>query len=65
MRKNVKSTLILAFIYTLSISLGHAFDIDETVDDEIRKNYNPAQLINDVNIKDHALDSRTYFSLTI
>ena len=56
MKKNVQTTLILALLYTLSISFGHAFDIDETVDDEIRKNYNPTQLINDVNIKETALD---------
>ena len=37
---------------------GHAFDLDETVDDEIRKNYNPSKLTNDVgvnNIKDENL----------
>ena len=27
---------------------GHAFDLDETVDDDIRKNYNPSKLTNDV-----------------
>ena len=58
MRKNVKNTLILALLYTFSISLGHAFDIDETVDDEIRKNYNPSQLIQDVQGKDSALDKK-------
>lgn len=58
MRKNVKSTLILALVYIFSISLGHAFDLDETVDDEIRKNYNPTQLINDVSTKETALDKK-------
>lgn len=56
MRKNVKNTLIMALVYTALINCGHAFDIDETVDDEIRKNYNPTQLIDDVGIKDTALN---------
>ncbi len=55
MRKNVKNTLIIAFVYIIFANCGHAFDIDETVDDEIRKNYNPTQLINDVGIKESAL----------
>ena len=55
MRKNVKSTLIIALLYTIFANCGHAFDIDETVNDEIRKNYNPTQLINDVGIKETAL----------
>lgn len=46
-------TFLLLILLT---SKGHAFDIDETVDDEIRKNYNPTQLIQDVKIKNTALD---------
>ena len=56
MRKNVKNTLIIALVYTFLTNIGHAFDIDETVDDEIRKNYNPTQLIQDVKGKDSALE---------
>ncbi len=56
MRKNVKNTLIIASLYILFANQGHAFDIDMTVDDEIRKNYNPNQLINDVGKKDSALE---------
>lgn len=40
MKKVVKNTLILTICYILTINFGHAFDLDETVDDEIRKNYN-------------------------
>ena len=58
MRNNVVKTLVLSLLYILSISLGHAFDIDETVDDEIRKNYNPTQLIDDVSTKETALDKK-------
>lgn len=58
MRANVKNTLIIASLYMVFTCQGHAFDIDETVDDEIRKNYNPTQLIQDVNIKDTALEKK-------
>lgn len=56
MRNNVRNTLIIASLYTFLACQGHAFDIDETVDDEIRKNYNPTQLIQDVGIKPSALE---------
>lgn len=46
-------TFLLLILFA---SKGFAFDLDETVDDEIRKNYNPSQLIQDVKIKDTALD---------
>lgn len=36
----------------------YAFDLDETVDDEIRKNYNPTQLIEDVGITNSALNKK-------
>ena len=58
MRRIVGSTLIIASLYIASISSGHAFDIDETVDDEIRKNYNPSQLIQDVGGRNSALDKK-------
>lgn len=54
MRIDVKRTLILLAIYMLTPSFGHALDLDATVDDEIRKNYNPNQLIQDVNIKEES-----------
>lgn len=56
MRINVRSTLVIALLYTFAICQGHAFDLDATVDDEIRKNYNPTQLIQDVGIKNNALE---------
>lgn len=56
MKTIVKNTLIIALVYTLLINQGHAFDLDETVDDEIRKNYNPSKLVNDVGIKPNALE---------
>ena len=56
MRRNVKNTLIIALLYTIFVNSGHAFDLDATVDDEIRKNYNPTQLINDVGTKNSALN---------
>ena len=38
-------------------NFGHAFDLDETIDDEIRKNYNPTKLVDDTGIKkESALD---------
>ena len=56
MRKIVRKTLIIATLYISSINFGHAFNIDETIDDEIRKNYNPSQLVQDVNINNSALN---------
>lgn len=58
MKKNVKNTLIIASLYIIFTCQGHAFDIDATVDDEIRKNYNPSQLIEDVGGKDTALEKK-------
>ena len=53
---NVKKTLImLTFLFTMP-NFGHAFDIDATVDDEIRKNYNPTKLLEDTGIQDTALN---------
>ena len=58
MKKKITKTLLITSLYITSISIGHAFDIDATVDDEIRKNYNPNQLINDVGIKQSALEKK-------
>ena len=55
---NVKNTLILLILYLSITNFGHAFDIDETVDDEIRKKYNSSQLIEDVGIKNKALETK-------
>lgn len=56
MRRIVQKTLIITLLYISSIPLGHAFDIDETIDDEIRKNYNPTKLIQDTKTDNSALD---------
>ena len=56
MKKNVNKTLIIIFLSMLITNSGHALDLDATVDDEIRKNYNPNQLIEDVGIKESALE---------
>ena len=61
MKKKITKTLLITSLYITSISIGHAFDIDATVDDEIRKNYNPNQLINDVGIKQSALEKKDKF----
>jgi hypothetical protein len=58
MKRIVGSTLIITSLYIASICSGHAFDIDETVDDEIRKNYNPSQLIQDVGVSNSALNKK-------
>ena len=56
MKLNVKNTLIVIICYICMTNIGHAFDLDETVDDEIRKNYNPSKLVNDVDIQNSALE---------
>ena len=58
MKTIVKKTLIAVILACSCSNFGHAFDIDETVDDEIRKNYNPNQLIQDVGIKENALEKK-------
>lgn len=58
MRKNVKNTLIIASLYIIFTCQGHAFDIDATVDDEIRKNYNPNKLVEEVQGKETALEKK-------
>lgn len=56
MKIDVKNTLILIVLLLFLIEQGHAFDLDETVDDEIRKNYNPSKLVQDVGGKRSALE---------
>jgi len=58
MKKNVKRTLVLAILTTIFVNQGHAFDLDETVDDEIRKYYNPSKLVQDVGGKRSALEKK-------
>ena len=48
MKRIVGSTLIIASLYIASICDGHAFDVDETVDDEIRKNPHSVILLDDM-----------------
>ena len=53
---DVKKTLI-AIILSLSMTnFGHALEFDATIDDEIRKNYNPNKLVNDTGVNNSALD---------
>ena len=42
-----KNVVIACLIFIFSTNYVHAFDLDMTVDDEIRKNYNSSKLIND------------------
>lgn len=46
----LKKTLILLIIAMLYGLSAHAFDLDETVNDEIRKNYNDTKLIEDTGV---------------
>lgn len=56
MKKTVKLTLILTLLSMLTTNLGHALDLDASVDDEIRKNYNPNKLVEDSGINHSALE---------
>lgn len=49
---NFYSKILLFFLLfsMLGCNLGHAFDLDETVNDEIRKNYNDTKLIDDTGV---------------
>ena len=49
MKKNVFVTLFLLHFVTIPC---HAFDLDMTVDDEIRKNYNSSKLIKDTGMEE-------------
>ena len=55
MKTIVKNTLIALIFGFSTTNFGHAFDIDMTVDDEIRKNYNPTKLIQDLGTENSAL----------
>ena len=57
MKTVVKNTLIILILACSCSNFGHAFDIDETVDDEIRKNYN----INIIGVK---LNGKTNVTVT-
>lgn len=50
MKKYVLSTVLLSIIFVQNSVL--AFDLDMTVDDEIRKNYNSSKLIKDTHTED-------------
>ena len=54
--KNYKNSLrivtITLFLLILCTNHAFCFDLDTTVDDEIRKNYNPTKLMNDTNTID-------------
>ena len=56
MKINVKTTLFLICLMLSMTNVGHALDLDASVDDEIRKNYNPDKLINDVGLNTSALE---------
>ena len=65
MKLNVKNTLIISLLCLFTACSCHAFDIDETVDDDIRKNYNPNKLIEDTGLKNKALDKSMKESVSI
>ena len=45
----LRIVIITLFIVFLSFEHAHAFDLDMTVDDDIRKNYNSSKLVKDTN----------------
>ena len=42
-----KNAIIACLIFIMSTNFVQAFDLDMTVDDEIRKNYNSSKLVDD------------------
>ena len=56
MKTNVKNTLLAIVLMLSMTNIGHALDLDMTVDDEIRKNYNPDKLVNDIGLQSSALE---------
>ena len=48
----LRIVIITLFVMFLSFEHAHAFDLDMTVDDDIRKNYNSSKLIKDTNTED-------------
>ena len=51
MTLSLKKILIFLFTAMLSVHAAYAFDLDETVDDEIRKNYKDTKLIEDSGVR--------------
>ena len=51
MKTRVFYTIIFILLFVGFQNIGHAFDLDETIDDDIRKNYNPTKLVDDTAIK--------------
>ena len=48
----LRIVIITLFIIILSAKHAFSFDLDMTVDDDIRKNYNPSKLVKDTNTED-------------
>ena len=64
-----RNSFIIIFLLLISINCSQAFDLDMTVDDDIRKNYNSSKLIKDTNTEDAdeslpALKSQNIISLS-
>ena len=51
-----KTSIFFTLILLFSCNC-HAFNLDESVDDEIRKNYNPSKLVNDIGYQEEKLPS--------
>ena len=51
MKLNVFFTIILIYFFAGFYNFGHAFELDETIDDDIRKNYNPTKIVDDTALK--------------
>lgn len=51
-KNSLRIVTITLFLLILCTNHAFCFDLDTTVDDEIRKNYNPTKLINDTNTVD-------------
>ena len=47
-----RNSFITIFLLLISVNCSHAFDLDMTVDDDIRKNYNSSKLIKDTHTED-------------
>ena len=50
-----KNCKIVLFLLIFTCQFCHAFDLDMTVDDDIRKNYNSSKLIKDANVEQNTL----------
>lgn len=58
MKISVKNTLFVTILYLLLSNNCHAMQFDTSIDDEIRKNYNPSKLIDDVGFENNALEKK-------